>query len=1036
MPIQDNTKSIGRQYDGPNAIVAALDTERSRAAFRQRVKARESKALELKEYCYRYVYRWTLEEKLSIINSYGEISLVQNRNDDNEVTNQLVETLLINLSDKELNQIIADVNKNTIELQQKMKTFSKNADARGKLNSSQSAVNLYRQNAGTSRNGRMGSAFGASGPGQDYGEEMRKQDISFTPSKFSGKIAMILNKELIVILKSYQMKDLISLARKLQISLTGNLSPEDLRQEIINLAQIYVTAITGEGAQGKIVNVPISDQSALDTLDDLIGQTSYAWVVGKPQLSQAALAALRKKAKKKQAEFKERQKFIETEIKKSTYGSEEFGRIAGVKGSRRSVERQLEQNDTGFLKDYTFEQLAQKAAEIGLDIDPRKISVGELKAAIYAKFAENQKREYELQQKLKRSQESDRKLRLRNKLGTGQSSSATREIQQQLDASRSIAKSLKTTAGEMPGASTIASGSGATPLVQFEDGKILTRNITSAVPVFIVGQTNAEELFKQGKEEAKIAAQKAKSEAMTYAGFGAVGPLGKTKISKGNLKKFAKQKQALDKEKEKKYEELVKYADDLISRVKKRTKKLDPSSQVVQEGELILQHAAEVYKAYYERINSSPDKQSLDFLIGKYKDSLIDESVTGLAKPTDFNPIWKISSVTPGQSSSATKITGTFDPRYQTRTKGDPFKGGLGYGQNPNSPGETGTTLDKLARGSRGKWGFANIAKADPRNRGGLNSSSVWDQVDLSDPNWGKNTAISGTNGEEAGDTLFFHTAAKKMFKNYGIKREPVTPVYLVNGFTEYLNNTIEEGLNKVIASNGSIYQYLSAQLPVLFSGLQQAGTAVNIASPTAAMSKVLDLIEQAADSAMIAIGAGSKSSVYKYATGGTGQAVNYSQFVSGDSKTSRPNPELVTVDWDNRQFNVKPANNQGNSVTNKTEMSVAERGSSFNVKFSEGTIKYQKSGESDGSDNIALKVYPVTPGIHDKVNINGNSISLMDYIGGIYASLTSIESLMGTNVELNRIIAAASGTKTSTDNSVTVSDTFPSNLDSILRGE
>ena len=231
MPIQDNTKSIGRQYDGPNAIVAALDTERSRAAFRQRVKARESKALELKEYCYRYVYRWTLEEKLSIINSYGEISLVQNRNDDNEVTNQLVETLLINLSDKELNQIIADVNKNTIELQQKMKTFSKNADARGKLNSSQAAVNLYRQNAGASRNGRIGSAFGASGPGQDYGEEMRKQDISFTPSKFSGKIAMILNKELIVILKSYQMKDLISLARKLQISLTGNLSPEDVLQQ-------------------------------------------------------------------------------------------------------------------------------------------------------------------------------------------------------------------------------------------------------------------------------------------------------------------------------------------------------------------------------------------------------------------------------------------------------------------------------------------------------------------------------------------------------------------------------------------------------------------------------------------------------------------------------------------------------------------------------------------------------------------------------------------------------------------------------------
>ena len=130
MPIYGNTTglpsnnpSIGRQYTGPNAIMAGLDTERSRSAFRQRIKARESKALELREYAYKYIYRWTLQEKVSLINSYGEIDRLQNPNNPDEVNNQLVETLLINLSEAELNQIVANVNAQEQELKQKMQTL-------------------------------------------------------------------------------------------------------------------------------------------------------------------------------------------------------------------------------------------------------------------------------------------------------------------------------------------------------------------------------------------------------------------------------------------------------------------------------------------------------------------------------------------------------------------------------------------------------------------------------------------------------------------------------------------------------------------------------------------------------------------------------------------------------------------------------------------------------------------------------------------------------------------------------------------------
>ena len=178
MPVNGNSipgpdGSIGRRYTGPNAVVAGLDTERSRAAFKQRVKAKESKALELREYTYRYIYRWTLEEKLAIINSYGEIDLVQDRSDHNEVNNQLVETLLINLTEAELNQIVSNVNAQTAELTQKMKTFSKNADARSKVQRSQDFYRTSRpQGANSSGNAPKANPANAS----QIGKDMQKED--------------------------------------------------------------------------------------------------------------------------------------------------------------------------------------------------------------------------------------------------------------------------------------------------------------------------------------------------------------------------------------------------------------------------------------------------------------------------------------------------------------------------------------------------------------------------------------------------------------------------------------------------------------------------------------------------------------------------------------------------------------------------------------------------------------------------------------------------------------------------------------------
>lgn len=1070
MAISDNTTQIGRTYTGPNPILAGLDTERSRAAFRQRVKARESKAVQLKEYCWRYCSRWTLEEKLSLISSYGEISLVKNRNDSNEVTERLVETLLINLTDKELNQIVADVNKSTVELQQTMKTYAKNADSRGKIPRGQSAVNIYRRAAQSNprQTERVGGTYaGASGAGEDIGAEMQRKDITFTPSKFSGKIAQILDRELTDVLSGMSVKELLILCSKLEIK-TKNAKPGDLRKEIITLAKIYVTAITGEGAKDE-VTVPVNSQDALDTLDNLIGQTSYAWVVGKPMLSQSALAELRKKAKMKQEEFKSRQKMIENEIKKSSYSSKQFSELTGgLKGTSKSVADQLEnkENDKGFLREFTFEQLCQKAAELGIDVDPRKITVGKLKAQIYAKFAEEQKRQEDLAKKLMKAKQADEKTTRKKHYNEGYVSESTKQIQQELDSAKETFKKIQSTAGELPGASQPTSGKGGIPLVEFTDGKITTRELKNAVPVFIVGNTSAEELYKQGQKEKEAANQAKKADkGITLAALfdEAINEMGKSKDKKKlshkdkkQAKAFTKNSEKLNEYKEKVKDKLYKDSTKFVSNIKKEAKKRKEDTYFLATATNTLTNAGQSYAYYLGQINKTMNvsdvkasKASIDNNYNLYKDILNNGALT-------INP--ETYDASTGKEKTAIESTETETKPEATIVLGannekQDVKKYISKEKMINSSPDAVFGAKDLYRfnmnekAKKGKkWSLFSSANSNVKDNGSISGDNGWGDLDLSSSDWGQGKYVKDKDGNlrELGDSIFYNTAAKKLLSKQPIRREPVTPVFITNGYTEYINNVLEQGLNKVVASTGAIYQYLSSQIPVLFAGLQSAGTAYNIASPSAAAATVLDLIEQAADSAMIAIDAGSTSNVYKYATGGTGTATTgtsagYSQFIAGDSNTSKANPEMITVDWNNKRFAVKPANENGNTVSNKTTMTKEELGTAFSVKLSEGTIKYKSDKEAGSSDNVAIKVYPITPGLTDKIDVGGSSVSVVELIANMYVSLSSIESLMGTSVELSKIIAAgqSSGKSTTSASNIDISDnTFTTGLDSILRGE
>ena len=60
----------------------------------------------------------------------------------------------------------------------------------------------------------------------------------------------------------------------------------------------------------------------------------------------------------------------------------------------------------------------------------------------------------------------------------------------------------------------------------------------------------------------------------------------------------------------------------------------------------------------------------------------------------------------------------------------------------------------------------------------------------------------------------------------------------------------------------------------------------------------------------------------------------------------------------------------------------------------------------------------------------------MIELISGLYGSVVNIEGILGQSLEVSKIIAAKPAGTVSTGNNTIQEETFPSNLDSILRGE
>lgn len=248
-------------------------------------------------------------------------------------------------------------------------------------------------------------------------------------------------------------------------------------------------------------------------------------------------------------------------------------------------------------------------------------------------------------------------------------------------------------------------------------------------------------------------------------------------------------------------------------------------------------------------------------------------------------------------------------------------------------------------------------------------------------------------------------------------------------------------------------------------------------ATPVYVINKDLDVTtktDQAADKlkdlalkmALNSVGLGFLAPVLGLATGGRGRGPRFAkgtvssaqsamtQFVAGDSLNGKPNEEQVNIDWNKKTFDVKPIPKMTQSslaesgISKVSQLSQAERIKPMSVGITSHTVAYNRTLKyaTENGGKEAIKVYPVTPGIDDEIDYNGNKVSAIGLMAEMALRLSNIEGLLSIGNQQREAVIDATrttavniskmGSSSKQASNPFLGNGFPSSLDSILKGD
>lgn len=295
--------------------------------------------------------------------------------------------------------------------------------------------------------------------------------------------------------------------------------------------------------------------------------------------------------------------------------------------------------------------------------------------------------------------------------------------------------------------------------------------------------------------------------------------------------------------------------------------------------------------------------------------------------------------------------------------------------------------------------------------------------------------------------------------KATGIKEIDTTqktmPVFVTNEFAndkvlinklDEINFSITDNFSTLMMGLGTGFQ-LAAPMGVgvgFFGGLLGTGMANMISS------KVASALKMGATAMGEMFGMSTGGSVTRAATGGfipkfasggkhsiiTGDAPGKNIFAGGAK------PELVKSSGD---MDIIPLNKTGKENQTKiSRMNASERKNALATAISSHVVKFNYS-LPDGVNEVsnegeAIKVYSVKPGINDIINVNGEEITLMQLLSGVYTHLGAILATSTANSQILTAIASKPTATVSTaapaaENPNPFAGGFPNSLDSILGG-
>jgi len=240
------------------------------------------------------------------------------------------------------------------------------------------------------------------------------------------------------------------------------------------------------------------------------------------------------------------------------------------------------------------------------------------------------------------------------------------------------------------------------------------------------------------------------------------------------------------------------------------------------------------------------------------------------------------------------------------------------------------------------------------------------------------------------------------------LKPEPATPVYVVNKSLPTDAGTLILALARILL-----------KILVPFGGGILADELDSLAAGNSLGGNVSSVV-----STMLGLASGGKGKGLPRFAKGTKKS-SVSSFIAGDSLNGKPNEEQVSIDWNKKEFRVKPIPSMTSQELNKSGVS-------------------QVSRMSSAERNEPMKVYAVNPGITDMIDIGSAKVSMIGLVADMAGRLASIEGLLSIGNQQGVAIATATAATASNTSKLASKSSgssnpfaggFPSDLDNILIG-